>query len=66
MNEIQFRELVGKMLSVQQKYFKSRLQGDLVEAKQLEKRGRAELEAGPDQPVDATQPGLFGQENIEQ
>jgi len=64
MNEKQFLELVGQMLDAQQKYFKSRLQGDLIAAKDLEKRVRAivkvgHLEPSLEKPVD-TQPALFG------
>ena len=48
MNEIDFRNLVRKTLDAQQTYFKSRKQTDLVVAKDLEKKVRKELDAGPD------------------
>lgn len=54
MNTHNFLKLVGKMLDTQQNYFKNRLQGDLVQAKQLERDVRAVLKTGklePDEPV---------------
>lgn len=48
-----FLKLVGRMLTAQQNYFKSRLQGDLVQAKQLEKDVAAVVKIGklePDEP----------------
>jgi hypothetical protein len=41
-----FLELVGVMLEVQQDYFKSRLQSDLIKAKELERRVRAVVKEG--------------------
>ncbi len=48
MDEIKFRNLVREMMDAQQAYFKSRLQSDLLKAKDLEKRVAKELAAGPD------------------
>ncbi len=48
MDEIAFRKLVQETLDAQQIYFKSRLQSDLIKAKELEKQVRKELAAGPD------------------
>lgn len=58
-----FLKLVGRMLTAQQNYFTSRLQGDLVQAKALEREVSAVIKQGrlePDEPTPTTsQPGLF-------
>ena len=58
MNAQAFLELVGKMLTVQQDYFKSRKQSDLIKAKELEKQVLAVVKEGrlePDEPLDLSQ-----------
>ena len=76
MNAQAFLELVGKMLTVQQDYFKSRKQSDLIKAKELEKQVLAVVKEGrlePDEPLDLsqdvrpteeTQDSLWGWENL--
>lgn len=63
-----FLKLVGRMLDTQQNYFKNRLQGDLVQAKQLERDVRAVLKTGrlePDLPVPtATNLEMFNKANF--
>lgn len=62
MNEQDFRDLVRQMLDAQQTYFKKgRKQSDLLKSIELEKRVRAELDAGPEEEqADHTeQLGLF-------
>lgn len=59
-----FLKLVGRMLTAQQNYFRNRLQGDLVQAKQLEREVAAVVKIGKLEPDDpqptATQATLFG------
>jgi len=70
MNAQAFLELVGKMLTVQQDYFKSRKQSDLIKAKELEKQVLAVVKEGrlePDEPLDLSQdvrPTEETQENL--
>ena len=48
-----FLKLVGKLITTQQNYFKNRLPGDLIQAKQLEKDVMAVVKIGklePDEP----------------
>jgi len=58
-----FLKLVGRMIAAQQNYFKSRLQGDLVQAKQLERDVMTIIKIGklePDEPVPtAKQASMF-------
>lgn len=61
MNEIKFRQLVKEMLETQQTYFKGRKQSDLIKSKELEKRVRQELAAGPDQAASLTEQEYQGQ-----
>lgn len=62
-NEIAFRDLVRKMLDAQKTYFKTRTQRDLIEAKELERQVRKELNAVPDSTAADTdaQLSLFGE-----
>lgn len=58
-----FLELVGRMLAAQETYFRSRLQVDLIKAKELEKQVKAVVKIGHLEP-DAerhldTQPSFF-------
>jgi hypothetical protein len=59
-----FLKLVSRMLTAQQNYFRNRLQGDLVQAKQLEREVAAVVKIGKLEPDDpqptATQATLFG------
>ena len=67
MNGKEFYELTKKTRAAQKLYFQSRLQGDLVAAKQLERELDKAIETWLDgeKPADAQQANLFAEDGNE-
>ena len=60
MTDSEFRKLVKELRTAQKAYFKNRLQRDLFQSKELEKKVDAELTSEPEKPAGPTQERLFG------